>query len=81
MSPITLEQAESIALRCDFCGRTFQPDEAFYESRAYRVFEEGAIDECGNDSAILSCESCEVIRMRVARWLRWVPFLFPKAKS
>jgi hypothetical protein len=62
------------SLACDFCGKGFQKGDAFYESRAFRVLE-GGPDECGCDSAVLSCERCEVIRMRAAKWfgrvVRW----------
>jgi hypothetical protein len=64
------------SLACDFCGKAFQRDETFYESRAFRVLEGGGTDECSEDSAVLACERCEVIRMRAVRRLGWIPFLF-----
>ena len=41
MSPKTCEAVGASSLACDFCGRAIQTDEAFYESKAYRVFAEG----------------------------------------
>ncbi len=64
----------SRSLACDFCGNVFQRDDAFYESKAFRYCE-GGPEECGDDSAVLSCERCEVLWMRFGRWfgflLRW----------
>jgi hypothetical protein len=54
------------ALACDFCGRRFRSNKAYYESRAYRLIE-GVPEECGEDSAVLNCERCEQVRMRLAR--------------
>lgn len=67
-------------LACDSCGRSSREDEAFYESKAYRILN-GDLEECGADSAVLSCERCEVIHMRAVRWLGWISFLFPGEKS
>ena len=62
------------SLACDFCGRVFETDAAYYESKALRLLE-GGPEQCGCDSTVLSCERCEVIRMRSARWVsclvRW----------
>ena len=65
------------SLACDFCARVFKTDEAYYESKAFRLFE-GGPEECGCDSAVLSCERCEVIRMRTARWFGWLVRCFSK---
>lgn len=51
-------------LVCNFCGRTIKTREAFYESKAYRVFAKGVVDSCGDTTSVLSCERCEVLRMR-----------------
>ena len=54
------------SLACDFCGHDISNDEAFYESKAYRVVD-GEPQECSEDSAVISCERCEESRMRVVR--------------
>jgi hypothetical protein len=68
------------SLVCDFCGRVFQRDEAFYESNAFRLLE-GGPEECGGDSTVLSCERCEVIRMRTARWFGFFARWFTGGRS
>jgi hypothetical protein len=68
------------SLACDFCGNTFQKDEAYYESRAFRLFENGP-EDCGEDSAVLSCERCEEFRMRTARWFGFLVHWFTGSRS
>jgi hypothetical protein len=68
------------SLACDFCGRVVQMDEAYYESRAFRLLD-GGPEECGCDSAVLTCERCEVIRMRAGRWFTFLTRRFMNGRS
>jgi hypothetical protein len=68
------------SLACDCCGTVFKTNDAYYESRAFRLFK-GGPEECGCDSAVLSCERCEVIRMRSARWLAFLVRWFTGRRS
>ena len=58
------------SLSCDFCGKDFQTNETYYESKAFRLLD-GVPEDCGCDSTVLSCERCEMIRMRTPRWFRF----------
>ena len=68
------------SLACDFCGKVFRTDEAYYESKAFRLLE-GGCEECGCDSTVLSCERCEVIRMQAARWMGLLRSFFRRERS
>ena len=80
MSPETCECCQKPETACDFCGKVFKTDEAYYESKAFRLLE-GGPEECGCDSAVLTCERCEVIRMRAARWFTFLTRWFTGARS
>jgi hypothetical protein len=68
------------SLACDFCGKVFERDETFYESKTFQLLE-GGPEECGCDSTVLSCERCEVIRMRTVRWFGFIARAFMGGRS